>query len=113
MQNIILIGSPYSGKSTQCRNISSLLGLLHLPTGEILRAEIQNKTSIGIETENTVTKGLFAPDIILRKYIVNTHNKDIAVKRGDANALIQPTAPPASNISRRWLASLENKEGIC
>ena len=69
MRNIIILGPPYSGKSTQCSLISSFFGFIHLPTGEILRQEIKKQSSIGNVAESFVSSGLFAPDSLLKEIV--------------------------------------------
>lgn len=67
--NLILLGPPYSGKSTQSKKICAEFGLYHIATGDILRSEISRGTSLGKEVEQFVTNGLFAPDEVLEQVV--------------------------------------------
>jgi len=73
--NIILLGSPGAGKGTQAQKIVNKFKLNQISTGDLLRNEIKNKTEIGIEIENIISKGDFATDEIvdrlLKKIVTN------------------------------------------
>jgi len=75
--NIILLGSPGSGKGTQAQKISEKFKLTQISTGELLRNEIIDKTDIGKEIEHSISKGGFATDDIvnrlLKKITTNTN----------------------------------------
>jgi adenylate kinase len=65
MLNIILFGSPGAGKGTQSKNIIEEYGLVHLSTGDILRAHIVSQTQLGIEASTFMSKGELVPDKIV------------------------------------------------
>jgi len=65
MFNIILFGPPGSGKGTQSENLITRYGLKHLSTGDILRAEIAAKTSLGIAAANFMNQGQLVPDEVV------------------------------------------------
>ena len=44
---IIIAGAPASGKGTQCENIARKYGVVHLSTGDILRAAVAGGTPVG------------------------------------------------------------------
>ena len=44
---IIIAGAPASGKGTQCEVIKKNFGVVHLSTGDILRAAVNEKTPLG------------------------------------------------------------------
>ena len=56
MLNVVIFGAPGSGKGTQSELIIKEFGLDHISTGEILRAEIQNKTELGIIAGQYINK---------------------------------------------------------
>ena len=41
--NIIIAGAPASGKGTQCEVIKEAFGVVHLSTGDMLRAAVEHK----------------------------------------------------------------------
>ena len=69
--NVIIFGPPGAGKGTQANNIVNKFKLYQVSTGDLLRNEIKNKTDIGKDIENTISKGGFATDDIVNKLIKN------------------------------------------
>tara|TARA_B100001250_G_scaffold397024_1_gene403667 strand:- start:438 stop:1067 length:630 start_codon:yes stop_codon:yes gene_type:complete len=70
-----MLGSPGAGKGTQAQNIANKYNLNQISTGDLLRNEIKNKTDIGMEIEEIISKGDFATDEIvdrLLKKVVTT-----------------------------------------
>jgi len=51
MLNLVLFGPPGAGKGTQSEKLISKYQLVHLSTGDILRNEITNGTSLGLEAK--------------------------------------------------------------
>ena len=74
MKNIILFGPPGSGKGTQAVNICSKYNLIHLSTGDMLRAEIAAQTKLGIEAKTLMDKGDLVPDAVVIGMIDNKLN---------------------------------------
>lgn len=62
MLNIIIFGAPGSGKGTQSSLIKDKYNLLHLSTGDLLRAEIAAKTELGRIADSYISKGQLVPD---------------------------------------------------
>jgi len=62
---ILIMGPPGVGKGTQAECIKNELRLVHLSTGEILRAEVDAKSVIGINAKVYMDFGRFVPDNIL------------------------------------------------
>ena len=67
--NVIIFGPPGAGKGTQAINIVKKLGLHQVSTGDLLRNEVKNKTEIGKDIENIISKGDFATDEIVNELI--------------------------------------------
>lgn len=65
MFNIILFGPPGSGKGTQSEKLIAEYGLKHLSTGDLLRSEIANQTSLGMEAKSIMDKGQLVPDAVV------------------------------------------------
>jgi len=65
MFNIILFGPPGSGKGTQSEKLVERYGLVHLSTGNILREEISNQTSLGLEAKKYMDNGQLVPDSVV------------------------------------------------
>ncbi len=65
MFNLVLFGPPGSGKGTQSENIISQFGLLHISTGDILRAEVAAETPLGVEAKKNMDNGELVPDEVV------------------------------------------------
>ena len=69
--NVIIFGPPGAGKGTQAQNIVKKFNLHQVSTGDLLRNEIKNKSEVGKEIEEIISKGDFATDDIVNKLIAN------------------------------------------
>ena len=65
MFNIILFGTPGSGKGTQSEKLIEKYQLKHLSTGDLLRSEIATKTPLGLEAKAVMDKGQLVPDEVV------------------------------------------------
>lgn len=63
--NIILLGPPGAGKGTQAKKIAEHYSLPHISTGDILRENISNNTSLGVKAKSYMAKGELVPDELL------------------------------------------------
>ena len=71
MEILILFGAPFSGKGTQGKILSRKTGYLHVSTGDILRAEREQHTSLGLKAETFIRQGHLVPDELLDEMIEN------------------------------------------
>lgn len=62
---VILLGMPGSGKGTQSKRLADRYGFQHLATGDIFRAEIAQKTAIGVKAQDYLKNGKLVPDSIV------------------------------------------------
>lgn len=65
MLNIVLFGPPGAGKGTQAEKLLEKYGLVHLSTGDILRAELKAETELGLEAKKYMDKGELLPDSLI------------------------------------------------
>jgi adenylate kinase len=65
MLNIVLFGPPGAGKGTQAEKLIEKYHLVHLSTGDILRAELRAETELGREAKKFMDKGELVPDSIV------------------------------------------------
>jgi adenylate kinase len=65
MLNIVLFGPPGAGKGTQSEKLISAYQLVHLSTGDILRAEIAGGTELGMEAKKLMDQGILVPDEVV------------------------------------------------
>ncbi|MEA3443284.1 MAG: adenylate kinase [Bacteroidota bacterium] len=69
MLNIALFGPPGAGKGTQSKLLIEKYNLVYISTGDILRAEIEEGTSIGQKAKNVIEKGGLVDDEIIVRII--------------------------------------------
>ena len=70
--NIIFFGPPGAGKGTQAQQIVSKHNYFQLSTGDLLRNEVKNKTDLGINIKEKISKGNFVSDEIVNKLLKKT-----------------------------------------
>ena len=54
---LLFLGPPGAGKGTQAERLAAQHALLHLSTGELLRAEVRAGTALGQEAEAVMEIG--------------------------------------------------------
>jgi adenylate kinase len=59
---IVLMGAPGAGKGTQAKLLQEKLGLPQVATGDLFRANLQNKTQLGKLANSYMEKGALVPD---------------------------------------------------
>jgi adenylate kinase len=62
---VLLIGPPGSGKGTQGARLAAQLGVEHIATGDLLRAEVAGGSSIGREVSAMLDRGELVPDSVI------------------------------------------------
>ena len=91
--NVIIFGPPGAGKGTQANNLVKKYNLYQISTGDLLRNEVINKTEIGRNIENIISKGDFATDEIVNELIqnvvTNPKNKNKLIFDGYPRSLSQ------------------------
>ncbi|ORX48184.1 hypothetical protein BCR36DRAFT_329858 [Piromyces finnis] len=60
-----VVGGPGSGKGTQCDKIVKDYELVHLSTGDMLRAEVQKQSDIGKIVDDIMKEGKMVPEDII------------------------------------------------
>jgi adenylate kinase len=131
MEILIITGPPYSGKGTQCEILKTSLGFNHISTGDRIRKEKEEKTSIGIlmteyeengslvpdeimqellgkiMDENSGTKGIILDGYPRTKSQVDTIVNLLAEKKTDVNVVIN-IAVPKNELLNRAMKRAEN-----
>lgn len=76
MLNLVLFGPPGAGKGTQSAKLIEKYGLIHLSTGDLLRAEILAGTTLGLEAKKLMDQGILVPDAVVIGMIENKLNEN-------------------------------------
>lgn len=69
MKVTVLLGAPGSGKGTIAEKIRDACGLVHLSTGDALRAAVKQGTEVGRQAEAYMKKGALVPDDVIVKIV--------------------------------------------
>ena len=66
---LVLLGPPGAGKGTQAARLVEKFGLLHLSTGDMLRAAAEAGTPTGLAAKEIMARGDLVPDEVVVKII--------------------------------------------
>ena len=77
--NLVLLGPPGAGKGTQAELLVKKYGLLHVSTGDMLRAAITEKTESGLKAGEYMAKGELVPDEIVTSLVLDRMAKPDAI----------------------------------
>jgi adenylate kinase len=61
---LVLLGAPGAGKGTQARVLAGGLGIPHIATGDLFRAEARAGTPLGLEAKSYMERGELVPDAV-------------------------------------------------
>jgi len=64
-KDTIMLGAPGAGKGTQAKILSQELGILHVSTGDILRANVAGGTELGAKAKAYMDRGDLVPDDLI------------------------------------------------
>lgn len=86
MLRLLFIGAPGVGKGTYASRVAESLGLLHISSGDLLRAEVAKGAAspVGSQIKEKIDQGLFVPDALISEMISN-HIKQHAASASSAN----------------------------
>lgn len=73
--NLILLGAPGCGKGTQSAFLTDKFKIVHISTGDILRAAISDGTDLGNKAKEYMDKGELVPDQVVIGIVKETLNK--------------------------------------
>jgi adenylate kinase len=63
--NLLLLGAPASGKGTQANLLAARLDIPAIATGNILRAELAERTELGLRVQAYMQRGDLVPDALM------------------------------------------------
>lgn len=74
--NIILLGAPAGGKGTLGADLTKILNIPHISTGNIIRQNIADKTEIGLRVAKLISKGGFVDDETVNNMVLARLKQD-------------------------------------
>lgn len=99
MLNIVLFGPPGAGKGTQSQKLIAHYHLVHLSTGDLLRAQIAQGTELGLRAKKLMDEGLLVPDEVVIGMIDSALNDNKAAA-GFIFDGFPRTVPQAESLDR-------------
>ncbi len=96
---IILFGPPGVGKGTQAKILSANLQIVHIASGDILRAAIANGTELGKKAKSYMDRGELVPDDVVIG-IIESRLKERDAANGFILDGFPRTLPQAEALSR-------------
>lgn len=72
----------YIGKGTQCEFIKKEYGVVHLSTGDMLRAAVESGSDLGKEANNFMNSGKLVPDALIIGVVVERLKERDCVEQG-------------------------------
>jgi len=67
---VVLLGPPGAGKGTQAKHIERRFGLVHISTGDMLRAAVAEGSELGRRAEGYMKRGELVPDELIIEMIL-------------------------------------------
>ncbi len=80
--HLIIAGAPASGKGTQCELIVKQYGVVHISTGDLLRAEVDAETPHGVAAKDFIEKGELVPDDVVIDMVIRRLAEEDCVAQG-------------------------------
>ena len=66
---VVLMGPPGAGKGTQAVVVAGRLGIPHVSTGDIFRANVAGGTPLGLEAQKYMDAGEYVPDSVTNEMV--------------------------------------------
>ena len=107
MLNIVLFGPPGAGKGTQSQKLIAHYRLVHLSTGDLLRAQITQGTELGLRAKKLMDEGLLVPDEV----VIGMIDSALQANRDGAGFIFDgfPRTVPQAESLDRLLAQHETR----
>lgn len=75
---LVLLGPPGAGKGTQAAILSEKLGIPHISTGDLFRANIGQDTPLGVEAKSYIDAGKLVPTDVTARMVEDRLSQDDA-----------------------------------
>ncbi len=67
--NLLILGAPGAGKGTQAKFLAEKYNILHISTGDLLRAEVSEGTELGLKVKGIMETGGYVSDEIVTELL--------------------------------------------
>ena len=104
--NLVFLGPPGAGKGTIAKVAKEALGVPHISTGDLFRANIKNETELGKRVKEILASGGLVPDEITIKMVENRLSESDCEKGYILDGFPR-TIPQAEALSK-----MSNVEGV-
>src|SRR3712207_9367998 len=74
------MGPPGAGKGTQAKVVATHFGVPAVSTGDIFRANVANKTALGVEAQRYMEAGEYVPDSVTNAMVRDRLGEEDAKK---------------------------------
>jgi adenylate kinase len=101
---VVFFGPPGCGKGTQAKLLQKSKGYLQLSSGDMLRAEIELKTKLGLEIESIISSGAFVSDDLMIQVFFS-----VLEKNAEAQGIIFDGFPRTLNQAQKLVDELKKK----
>ncbi|HUN81708.1 MAG TPA: adenylate kinase [Phycisphaerae bacterium] len=109
--NLVLLGPPGAGKGTQATRIASAFGLVHLSSGDILRAERKSMTDLGKKAQDYMDRGVLVPDDLILTMMMDHISRPDAAK-GFLLDGFPRTVPQAEGLDARLATKAKKIDAV-
>jgi adenylate kinase len=73
---LVIMGPPGAGKGTQATVVASSLGIPHVSTGDLFRANVGEGTPLGVEAKRYMDAGEYVPDSVTNAMVRDRISRD-------------------------------------
>jgi adenylate kinase len=82
---VIMLSPPGAGKGTQAKLLAQATGVVHISSGDLLRAEVADRTELGMRAARFAERGDLVPDELIFEILVPAV---VAAMRGTGGYLL-------------------------
>ncbi|HET9253811.1 MAG TPA: adenylate kinase [Pseudonocardiaceae bacterium] len=74
---IVIVGPPGAGKGTQAAALSAELGVVHISTGDLFRAQVGDQTELGRKVRKYLDVGALVPDEVTNAVVAERLTEEV------------------------------------